>query len=57
MVAEIQAKYSGWKPEGRTREMFIQELQKSFPEEKVQEILHNVDDLAKEYFKKILLGR
>jgi len=57
LVAEVQACYSGWTPEEETREKFVQELRKNFPEEKAQEILHNVDSLAKEYFKKILFGR
>jgi len=57
LVAKIQAYYSGWTPEGETREKFVQELQKNFPVEKVQEILYDIDGLAKEYFKKILFGR
>jgi hypothetical protein len=57
MVAEVQAQYSGWELEGRTRERFVRELQKNFPEKKVQEILRNIDKLRKEYFKKILLER
>jgi len=55
LVAKIQACYSGWILEGETRKKFVQELQKNFPEEKIREILHDIDGLAKEYFKKILL--
>jgi len=56
-VAKVQAEYSGWEPEGETRKRFIQELQKNFSEEEVQETLRNIDKLRKEYFKKILFGR
>jgi len=56
-VVEIQAERSGWEPEEEVKVRFIQELQKSFPEEKVQEILCNIDKLRKKYFEKILLGR